>query len=273
MKSNSWTKIFVAALMLSLGLSLPAGAQGNDPFQPEPAKKKDPGDWRPEEAPQPMLEPSATPEPTPAPQPSGDAGGMQPTTAKPEKTEEERAKEERAITRNYDQAESILRKTLEDTDSEYKTLTTRINNLKAYIAKYKKTNRQAMARKRQLNVDLMNKGLYYKRQKDAGNIPDKVYQQRLKEAEMKTSREIGALDSEIKFTSDEVKQLEIKLKELEAKRKLMEAERPALRPSNRNKKEITVADRILEGVSERVKKLSLVRIKGSLGNQRLNGHP
>jgi hypothetical protein len=267
------TKKTLGILSLALAISFPVIAQDNtEPFPAPPAPKtsppQDPGNWRPSDNGEPPVL-------APAPANRGAKKGLLPNPApavKKDLSEEERAKRDRAIQRNYDQAEGILRKTLDDKESAYQSTSTRVSRLKGLIVSYEKKQRTALARKRQIQVSIFNRTLDLQRRKEAGTIPLSVYNTRMVEETRRFEREKKNLDADLVFLNKEIAQLKKKLSEQQAEKRVQEAINPSLL-RKKNAKNKATQPTLPDFVSKKIKALSAFEIKGSLGNERLDGHP
>jgi hypothetical protein len=266
------SKKTLGALALALTFSIPAFAQDNaEPFPVPPPEKKapDPGNWRPSDTSKaPVLAPAPGGKLSPTAPGTGAALGAAP---KKELTEEEQARRDRAIQKNYDEAEKILRGTLDDKESAYKSTSTRVSRLKDLIKSYEQKRIFALNRKRSLQVEIFNRSLYLQKQKENGTIPTAIYNKKLTEENDRFVRERKTLDADLKFLGEEIIRLRKELKGQEAEKRVQEVTNPALL-RKRNKKK-SKEPSLPSYIDKKIRSLSAFKIKGSLGNERLNGHP
>jgi hypothetical protein len=244
-------------------------------FQPGDPSRADPGNWNPPRPKPPILDDAPVrPAPPPAtsapltPPPTIDA----PPNTAAEPSPEAQARIDAAIQKNYDDAEKLLRSTLDNKDGDYLVVKRRIDNIQQVLKRYAASRSSAEARRRALQVELFNKSVAYQRQVKRGALPPEVYEKRIAAANRDYLEERAELDSEIAFIVSEENRLQPKLQDLEAQRRLLEAERPVLKKP-KLKKALSASQQLLQNLDAKVRALSALRIKRSLGNERLNGHP
>ena len=263
-------------LGLALCLTIASGLEAQERrFQPGDPSRADPGNWNPPRPKPPILDDAPVrPAPPPAtsapltPPPTIDA----PPNTAAEPSPEAQARIDAAIQKNYDDAEKLLRSTLDNKDGDYLVVKRRIDNIQQVLKRYAASRSSAEARRRALQVELFNKSVAYQRQVKRGALPPEVYEKRIAAANRDYLEERAELDSEIAFIVSEENRLQPKLQDLEAQRRLLEAERPVLKKP-KLKKALSASQQLLQNLDAKVRALSALRIKRSLGNERLNGHP
>ncbi|MDF1665627.1 MAG: hypothetical protein P1V97_27960 [Planctomycetota bacterium] len=254
------SKKTIGFLSLALALSFPVSAQdfnrsgGDKPdLGGDPSKKLTETPATPA---QPGEVPGATPENGPT---------------KAQLTEEEQEARNAKIKAELDEAERIAKRTLKDKSSDYKTTSKRVQNLQRLVKEYEAREGQALRRKRAIQMEIFNRSLYLEKQKNAGKIPTAVYNRRVVEENKKYERERRELNAEVSYCQKELAVLRKRLGEQEADKRVQEATNPRLLRANRKK--VAKAPTLPGFIDKKIRALSAFKIKGSLGNERLDGHP
>lgn len=245
-------------LSLALALTLPVSAQD---FNREGGAKPDLGG----EPPKKLTETPGTPTQPPV------AGDDENGPTKAQLSEEEKAAREAKIKAELEEAERIASRTLKDKSSDYRTTSKRVQNLQNLVKEYEGREARALRRKRAIQMEIFNRTLYLERQKNAGKIPAEIYNRRVVEENKKYERERRELNAEVAYCQKELVILRKRLSEQEADKRVQEATNPRLLA--RKRKKVAKAPTLPGFIDKKIRAISAFKIMGSLGKERLDGHP
>lgn len=161
-----------------------------------------------------------------APTPAAEVDPLAPTApaAAPELTPEERARNERQIQRNYDEAEKIYEGII-DSDP-VAPLDRRIANNERIVNEYRQRIRAASEERRELQVQLYNRTFYLKQQLEQGKLTRDAYDRMIVEEERKYEQRGKVLREHIEAWKQEYAAANARLTELKSKRQMLLAQRP-----------------------------------------------
>lgn len=194
------------------------------------------------------------------------------TPPEPELSPAERRKRERQIDKNYDDAQKIYQEVLNADQSE--PLERRIAANERIVRECTERIRQAREERRTLQVELFNRALYLKQQKERGQITDEAYAKLIAEEERKAAERNQTLKQAIEQWTREVRESQQRLDDLKAQRRMLAAQRPrALRGQRGGKgaeeQPPAPGERLLSTLQQRMQKLDRFRTRHTL----LGVHP
>ncbi len=169
------------------------------------------------------LEEDAIPD-TPASAGEADPLAPEAPAAPRELTPEERARNERQIQRNYDEAEKIYEGIIGA--DPVAPLDRRIANNERIVSEYRQRIRTASEERRELQVQLYNRTFYLKQQLEQGKLNRDAYDRMIVEEERKYEQRNKVLRGHIEAWKQEYAAANARLTELKSKRQMLLAQRP-----------------------------------------------
>lgn len=234
-----------------------------DPLEPG-GSPSDPGGWVGDDGagPQPGQ---LGPAPAPAPAPGGQAGDPLAGPSEAELTPEERRRRDRVINRNYERALDTYQDA-SDPSHSLASLDRRIANNERIITEYRQRIAQAQEERRVLQVEMFNRILYLRQQRERGDITQQMFDDLARQEERQFEQRSRQVNEDLEAWHREVQQAEQRLTELRSRRRMLSATVP--RQHRRHAQEQQQAaqqpqvghgERIVTSMAERLRRLNRFR--------------
>lgn len=244
--------LLLPATLLSAALfvvATPAHAQGLKEGEP------DIGGWLDEpEAADPLAGPSAG---SPAPAPQAEEAPVDPAAER---------RRQRQIDKNYDDAQSTYQEVL--SADQLEPLERRIAANERIVKEQQVKIDQARAERRQLQVDLFNRALYLKQQREKGQITADAYAKLIQEEETKSNERSEVLKQDIALWTKEIKAAQVRLDDLQSQRRMLLAARPRQRKTPKQaaaaKRAAEPGAELLATLEQRMRKLARYSTRNTL---------